>query len=138
MDALEYDLLSARHNPVSPTSTLHGSVSPGSDADGLYASHTFKIITTKRTLLLCAPTEEDEIKWLGAIRALIARRSGTGTVPGETPQAIASSRSGESTLTLGPQVSGGAGIKNKVQRPSVTAPVGSSSNAAEGARDADP
>lgn len=45
-------------------------------------THTFKIVTTKRNLLLCAPSEDDEIKWLGAIRALIARRSGTGVVPG--------------------------------------------------------
>lgn len=31
----------------------------------------FKIITPKRTYLVCAPTEEDEIKWLSALQALI-------------------------------------------------------------------
>ncbi|KAJ3503707.1 hypothetical protein NLJ89_g8312 [Agrocybe chaxingu] len=40
-------------------------------------------VPTKRTLLLCAPTEEDEIKWMGAIRALIARRAESGQVPGK-------------------------------------------------------
>lgn len=77
LDALEYNLPS-RHNAVlistSASAGLH-STSPSSDVDDPYATHTFKIVTTKRTLLLCAPTEEDEIKWLGAIRALIARRS---------------------------------------------------------------
>ncbi|EIM91490.1 PH-domain-containing protein [Stereum hirsutum FP-91666 SS1] len=43
---------------------------------------TFKIVTTKRTLLLCAPSEEEEIKWLSAVKALIARRSEAGGVPG--------------------------------------------------------
>jgi hypothetical protein len=33
-------------------------------------------VTTKRTLLLCAPGEEDEIRWLSAVRALLARRDG--------------------------------------------------------------
>ncbi|KAG8990721.1 hypothetical protein FRB90_001639 [Tulasnella sp. 427] len=37
--------------------------------------HTFKIVTPKRPLLLCAPSEEEEIKWLSAVRALIARRT---------------------------------------------------------------
>ncbi|RXW23292.1 hypothetical protein EST38_g2569 [Candolleomyces aberdarensis] len=50
----------------------------------LLYSGSHMIVTTKRNLLLCAPTEDDEIKWLGAIRALIARRSGSGVVPGKT------------------------------------------------------
>lgn len=33
----------------------------------------FKIITPKRVYLLCAPTEEEEIKWLSALQALLAR-----------------------------------------------------------------
>lgn len=36
---------------------------------------TFKVITPKKTLLLCAPSEEEEVKWIGAIRVLIARRT---------------------------------------------------------------
>jgi hypothetical protein len=39
------------------------------------ARNTFKIITTKRPFLLSAPSEEEEIRWLSAVRALIARRS---------------------------------------------------------------
>jgi len=42
-------------------------------ASGL--NYTFKIITPKKTLLLSAPTEEEEVKWISAIRALIARRA---------------------------------------------------------------
>lgn len=39
------------------------------------ARNTFKIITTKRPFLLSAPSEEEEIRWLSAVRALIARRA---------------------------------------------------------------
>lgn len=49
---------------------------------------TFKIVTTKRTLLLCAPSEEEEIKWLSAVKALIARRSEAGGVPGNVQSKI--------------------------------------------------
>lgn len=35
--------------------------------------HTFRIVTAKRTIVLCAPSEEDEIKWLAAFRALLNR-----------------------------------------------------------------
>ncbi len=38
--------------------------------------HTFQVITPKRTFKLCAPTEEDEIKWLAALRTLINRERG--------------------------------------------------------------
>lgn len=38
--------------------------------------HTFRVITPKRTFVLCAPTEEDEIKWLAALRALLNRERG--------------------------------------------------------------
>ncbi|KAL9940189.1 hypothetical protein V8E36_000894 [Tilletia maclaganii] len=34
----------------------------------------FKIITPKRVYLVCAPTEEEEIKWLSALRALLLAR----------------------------------------------------------------
>ncbi|KAF8071854.1 pleckstrin-like protein [Lyophyllum atratum] len=123
LDALEYDLPSHRHNPASlssPIAALPPSISPASDADELHGTHTFKIVTTKRTLLLCAPTEEDEIKWLGAVRALIARRSGAGAVPGEpTSYAITSSRSADSQSSA--MHAGGSGIKNKVRRLSVSA-----------------
>ncbi|CAO1636292.1 unnamed protein product [Parajaminaea phylloscopi] len=37
----------------------------------------FKVITPKRVFLLCAPTEEEEIKWLSALQALLARTRGS-------------------------------------------------------------
>lgn len=77
LDALEYDLPAHRNVPsvTSPSATsppVPSSSSPD-DGDATHRSQTFKIVTTKRTLLLCAPSEEEEIKWLSAIRALIAR-----------------------------------------------------------------
>ncbi|KAG8741385.1 hypothetical protein FRC10_002905 [Ceratobasidium sp. 414] len=45
---------------------------PASSGD---KEHIFKIITPKRSFMLCAPSEEEEIKWLSAVRALIARRT---------------------------------------------------------------
>ncbi|EKM58496.1 uncharacterized protein PHACADRAFT_252858 [Phanerochaete carnosa HHB-10118-sp] len=84
LDALEYDLPAGRHHPgsqtVSPPHPSHG----GEEHDNAAGKHTFKIVTTKRTLLLCAPSEEEEIKWLSAVRALIARRS---VVPGDSAAA---------------------------------------------------
>lgn len=131
MDALEYDLPSTRHNPPSISSPISAAppyASPNSDADESHGTHTFKIVTTKRTLLLCAPTEEDEIKWLGAVRALIARRSGTGTVPGEvTSQAAASLRSADGSIPSGVPPGGNVGLKSKVRRLSVTGSGGLSS-----------
>ncbi|KAG6910840.1 hypothetical protein DXG01_007155 [Tephrocybe rancida] len=118
LDALEYDLPASR-NPgalASPIASLPASVSPSSEADAPQGSNTFKIVTTKRALLLCAPSEEDEIKWLGAIRALIARRSG---VPGDhTAHGVASSRSAEPHPSAAHVV---GGIKPKGRRPSINA-----------------
>ncbi|OBZ72506.1 hypothetical protein A0H81_07622 [Grifola frondosa] len=86
LDALEYDLPPHRNNPnvsgppvVSPP---QASSSAADEGDGTQGTHTFKVVTTKRTLLLCAPSEEEEIKWLSAVRALIARRSGQVWCPG--------------------------------------------------------
>ncbi|KAH8923748.1 PH domain-like protein [Atractiella rhizophila] len=36
--------------------------------------HCFKIITPKRNFLVCAPSEEEEIKWLSALQCLIETR----------------------------------------------------------------
>ena len=38
--------------------------------------HLFRLITSKRTYVLCAPSEEDEIKWIAAFRALLNRERG--------------------------------------------------------------
>lgn len=59
----------------------------------------FKIITPKRVYLLCAPTEEEEIKWLSALQALLARTRGskkavgTTSAPGSTLESANSSTS---------------------------------------------
>jgi hypothetical protein len=81
IDALEVNL--EQHGPranaplASPgVATTSNPMSPPNVSDrDPYGQHTFKIVTTKRTLLLCAPGEEEEIKWLSAVRAVIARRA---------------------------------------------------------------
>ncbi|KAF8239709.1 PH-domain-containing protein [Tricholoma matsutake] len=123
LDALEYDLPSNRHSPhiTSPVVVSPPTIPPSSDADESHGAHTFKIVTTKKNLLLCAPTEEDEIKWLGAVRALIARRSGAGVVPGELLSRIITSSPGDAGhAASGLPPAGSGGIKNKVRRPSVS------------------
>jgi hypothetical protein len=52
-----------------------GSSQQAENYQGSGVNYTFKVFTTKRTLVLCAPSEEEEIKWISAIRALIARRT---------------------------------------------------------------
>jgi pleckstrin homology domain-containing family A member 1/2 len=42
----------------------------------------FKVVTTGRALVLCAPSEAEEIRWVSAVRALVARRSGRRTSGG--------------------------------------------------------
>jgi len=103
LDALEI-ATSSHHRPShhstsqapSSPSAPSGSVSAETDTAVPGKSFTFKIITPKRTLLLCAPSEEEEIKWLSAVRALIARRAGTGAKdPASLPAGgIATSSSG--------------------------------------------
>lgn len=113
--------------PITTTATAHSPpTSMGGGAVGgdlgvethQQRNFTFKIVMTKRNLLLCAPSEEDEIKWLGAVRALIARRSGSGVLPGHLQQQTSSGAAagagvqGESGTGAG----AGAGIKSKVRR----------------------
>jgi len=114
LDALEYDLPPHRHNPsVSSPPIASPPVAPSSAADeaeGAQGTHTFKVVTTKRTLLLCAPSEEEEIKWLSAVRALIARRSGQGVVPGDTGTALSpSSKVGAPIVAPVAEISGRVG-----------------------------
>lgn len=107
--------------PPPSTSPLSSSTVP----EDSHGPHTFKIVTTKRTLLLCAPSEEEEIKWLSAIRALIARRSGAGGVPGDLGRSVSSA--------LKPPASGGeanqgsassSGLRHKVRNLSISGPSG--------------
>jgi len=103
-----------------------------SEAEEVSGTHTFKIVTTKRTLLLCAPSEDDEIKWMGAIRALIARRMESGLVPGKVSKAASAAPSQGPGLGYGNEGSSGgaasgappqaapatsvSGLKGKVRR----------------------
>ncbi|KIJ51431.1 hypothetical protein M422DRAFT_26849 [Sphaerobolus stellatus SS14] len=105
LDAMEYDLPSAHRHPHSP-----GVILPAAEelADSTGQMYTFKIITTKRTLLLCAPSEEEEIRWLSAVRALIARRSGYAAVSASPPPAPV--RGGHSRSITGGLVSAVEGV----------------------------
>ena len=86
LDALDFDvphnLLGSKESRDQPQPPNVASQAGGS----VNSKHTFKIVTTKRTLVLCAPSEEESIKWLSAVRALIARRSEAGVVPGNTAE----------------------------------------------------
>ncbi|EST09780.1 Pleckstrin [Kalmanozyma brasiliensis GHG001] len=44
----------------------------------------FQIITPKRTFILCAPGEDEEIKWISALKTLITRQR-NGQTPGVNP-----------------------------------------------------
>lgn len=112
MDALEFDLQSQKQSSIAPSAGPH---SANIDTDDVNAVHTFKIVMTKRTLLLCAPSEEDEIKWLGAIRALIARRTESGQVPGKISKSRLPPQ--EAGKEGEPRQGGGSGgLRNKVRR----------------------
>ena len=162
LDALEFDIPSRHayaHSATTSSPPAAGFISESEEA----GTHSFKIVTTKRTLLLCAPSEEDEIRWLGAIRALIARRSESGLVPGKMPKLTAPGGSSagsyrshdESGITTNanaisglatptaavassgvvgtPLPSGSGGIKGKPRRKSVGASGGGSGGASGGA-----
>jgi len=96
----------------------------GTEAQQEAKNNTFKIVTTKRNLLLCAPSEEDEIKWLGAVRALIARRTANGPVGGSQQQqgSFSFAPTGESIGASA--MTGGGGIKSKVRRLSTSGVLG--------------
>ncbi|KAF9267910.1 PH-domain-containing protein [Marasmius fiardii PR-910] len=122
LDALEYDVPSHR-NHAAPVS------SPPVESDSPVKAHTFKIVTTKKTLLVCAPSEEDEITWLGAIRALIARRAagpGGHNDPPKTASDVSPNSSGFTS-------SGGtSGLKAKVRRLSASAASGAAAAVSRG------
>jgi hypothetical protein len=83
LDALEDDSVAVGSAVGSPPHMLgHGAgqnmtgVSDDTGVSGEGQGCVFKIVTTKRTLVLSAPSEAEEIAWLSTVRALIARRSG--------------------------------------------------------------
>lgn len=124
LDALEFDMQTHKHGggiPPPVLSTQGSGGSPEQRKSG-YGTYTFKIVTTKRTLLLCAPSEEEEIKWLSAVRALIARRTEAGVVPGD-PSGNQGTKAGGGTGDGGGTSSSG-GLRRKVRNMSVSGPVG--------------
>ncbi|EPQ32094.1 uncharacterized protein PFL1_00291 [Pseudozyma flocculosa PF-1] len=75
----------------------------------------FKVISPKRTYLLCAPSEEEEIKWLSALKTLINRQrnASAGANAGSTqshsqPQGQAATPSGTTSGGIGGSSSGAA------------------------------
>ncbi|KAG1754102.1 hypothetical protein EDD22DRAFT_913791 [Suillus occidentalis] len=123
LDALEFDMRSHKHSaPIPPPSS-----SPPTGPDESHGHFTFKIVTTKRTLLLCAPSEEEEIKWLSAIRALIARRTGAGVVPGEASGSVGSATKPAASGgdgNVGSGVGSSSGLRHKVRNLSISGPSG--------------
>ncbi|KAI5481271.1 pleckstrin-like domain-containing protein [Pseudohyphozyma bogoriensis] len=80
--------------------------SPAS-SDPNTAQHSFKIITPKRTFLVCAPSEEDEIKWLAALQCLVMRRP---SVTSGMPAGVATNVNGGVVVSgAGPGGNGGNG-----------------------------
>ncbi|PLW08666.1 hypothetical protein PCASD_24945 [Puccinia coronata f. sp. avenae] len=73
LDAIEYD------QPDSPGAMTGGgglagtsaTSSAGAAAAPVQEDHLFRIITSERNYLLNAPTEDDEIRWISAIRCLL-------------------------------------------------------------------
>ena len=66
----------------------------------------FKIITPKRTYVVCAPTEEEEIKWLSALQALLAHWRGVkggAETPTNAMQGPQQSLSGSTTNAAPPK-----------------------------------
>jgi hypothetical protein len=96
----------------------------GTPTSGPGASYTFKIVATKKNLLLCAPSEEEEIQWLSAVRALIARKvnggvsasSSGGQNPFDAGASVASGAGTTGSGALGHSNSTGGGFRAKVRR----------------------
>ena len=104
----------AASSPASTSALASPSSEPLDDGQG---KHTFKIVLTKKSLLLCAPSEEDEIKWLGAIQALIARRSGGGDGPMAKGGVGEGAASGTGTVGAG---AGPGAVGGRGRRPSAS------------------
>lgn len=107
LDAIEYTpappLASRRPTssagPLSPSSSAAAPLGQNDDGKKNY-EHCFKIITPKRTFLVTAPTEEEEIKWLAALQCLVARRTTAGA-----PSNKKKSGGGETVASLSSPVS---------------------------------
>ncbi|KAG1739190.1 uncharacterized protein EDB91DRAFT_1136451 [Suillus paluster] len=116
LDALEFDMRGHKHSAAIPppsTSPLSSSTAP----DDSHGHYTFKIVTTKRTLLLLP------------FRALIARRSGAGVVPGDPSGSVGSApkppaSGGDAGQGTGGGSSSSSGLRHKVRNLSISGPSG--------------
>lgn len=66
------------HRQVPLTRILDALEYDNGEAEG--HGHCFKIITPQRTYLLCAPSEEEEVKWLASLAVLIQRKRGEASL----------------------------------------------------------
>jgi len=79
--------------------------------------HLFRVVTAKRTFVLCAPSEEDEIKWLAAFRALLNRqRDWSGSGDGSISSPLSPAMDSTPWLSL-PQPHMSAGLPTIAQQP---------------------
>lgn len=62
--------------------------------------NSFKIITPKRTYIVCAPSEEDEIKWISSIRVLLSAHRGSPSVTEAPTPTPASATPGPATPAM--------------------------------------
>ncbi|TIA78122.1 hypothetical protein E3P92_03956 [Wallemia ichthyophaga] len=66
-----------RHIPLSKIlDTLEAEKQPTSPEGAEQHEHKFKVITVKRTFILSAQSEEEEIRWLSALQTLLAHKRG--------------------------------------------------------------
>jgi hypothetical protein len=87
--------------------------------------HCFKIITAKRTFVVCAPSEEDEIKWLSALRVLLAASRQTGS-PASKPSSPTITSAPITTISPPtPSISGVPPSSEAATLPSIEAQLGS-------------
>ncbi|SPO20711.1 related to tandem ph domain-containing protein-2 (tapp2) [Ustilago trichophora] len=91
----------------------------------------FQIITPKRTFILCAPGEDEEIKWISALKTLITRQR-NGQTPSANPplspttagpaSAFPFYSSTNSSSAGGSGTGGGSVASPTTKKPSVTSP----------------
>ncbi|KAL8276112.1 hypothetical protein RQP46_011494 [Phenoliferia psychrophenolica] len=112
LDAIEFDPSLERspapsRRPLSQSSALSPSspaaaLAPAFEGGAKNYEHCFKIITPKRTYLVCAPSEEDEIAWLAALQCLVARRQ-VASPPAPTATTMPSSSAPKRSLSTSSQ-----------------------------------
>lgn len=82
----------------------------------------FKIITAKRTYIVCAPDEESLIKWISALRVLLQAKRTEGDLPklvpppiGRTPATPPGSSSGAAAVVANAPPRSGSGALPSIE-----------------------